>query len=194
MSLAMSDWREALAIHQAAWLLPSVKPEEIAALADDIKANGLQHNVLVIRVDGKPQLVDGRNRLDAMQQLGYRFEVLDDEFYFTAPDGRESKADLVPDGVDPDELALSLNVYRRHLTSAQKRAVIAKRLEMRPELSDRAIGAEAADGCSATARLDDCRWTMAGSPSSSPLSASAAPAARLPGRTGADRWLGACLV
>src|SRR5439155_17204538 len=44
------------------------------------------------------------------------------------------------------------------------------------------------------ARLDDCRWAVAGPSASSPLAASAAPAARLPGRTGADRRLGARLV
>src|SRR5260370_1536987 len=44
------------------------------------------------------------------------------------------------------------------------------------------------------ARLDDRRWAVAGPSASSPLAASAAPAARLPGRTGADRWLGARLA
>src|SRR5208282_6753016 len=37
------------------------------------------------------------------------------------------------------------------------------------------------------ARLDDRGWAVAGPSASSPLAASAAPAARLPGRTGADR-------
>ena len=44
------------------------------------------------------------------------------------------------------------------------------------------------------ARLDDRRWAMAGPSASCPLAASAAPAARLPGRTGADRRLRARLV
>src|SRR5271166_3370376 len=44
------------------------------------------------------------------------------------------------------------------------------------------------------ARLDDRRWTVAGPSAPSPLAASATPAARLPGRTGADRRLGARLV
>src|SRR5580704_716597 len=44
------------------------------------------------------------------------------------------------------------------------------------------------------ARLDDCRWTLAGPSASSAVAASAAPAARLPGRTGPDRRLGARLV
>src|SRR5215831_15590148 len=44
------------------------------------------------------------------------------------------------------------------------------------------------------ARLDDRRWAMAGPSASCPLAASAAPAARLSGRTGADRRLGARLV
>ena len=44
------------------------------------------------------------------------------------------------------------------------------------------------------ARLDDRRWTMARPSASSPIAASAAPAARLPGRAGADRRLGARLV
>jgi hypothetical protein len=44
------------------------------------------------------------------------------------------------------------------------------------------------------ARLDDREWAVAGPSASSPLAASAAPAARLPGRTGADRRFGARLV
>jgi hypothetical protein len=44
------------------------------------------------------------------------------------------------------------------------------------------------------ARLDDRRRAVAGPSASSALTASAAPAARLPGRTGADRRFGARLV
>ena len=43
-------------------------------------------------------------------------------------------------GGDPTTLALSLNAHRRHLTPELKRGLIAKLLEAKPELSDRAIG------------------------------------------------------
>jgi hypothetical protein len=138
----MTDWRDILPVHPATELLPSISPEELKALADDIKASGLQFNILASEIDGKLQLIDGRNRLDAMQQLGYRFEVLGGDFCFTSPSGREGKADLIGDGADPYALALSLNVHRRHLTSEQKRAIIVRLLEAQPELSNRAIAAE----------------------------------------------------
>jgi hypothetical protein len=62
------SWRDHLKIHPAADLFPLMPPEELQALADDIKANGIRvPPESYIDEDGKYWLLDGRNRLDAME-------------------------------------------------------------------------------------------------------------------------------
>src|SRR5205085_4815531 len=50
------------AVHPVAALFPLLPPDELAALAADIRAHGLLHAV-VLGADG--QVIDGRNRLAA---------------------------------------------------------------------------------------------------------------------------------
>src|SRR5215471_11876663 len=66
----MSSWRDIVQVHPACELFPSLSPEELKDLGEDIKKNGLtaqlyKHN---------QTLLDGRNRLDAMELVGYDFE------------------------------------------------------------------------------------------------------------------------
>lgn len=93
--------------HPLANLFPLLCEAELEALAQDIQDNGLHHAVVIF--DG--QVLDGRNRLAACELAGVapRFET------FT--------------GTDDEALALviSLNLQRRHLTTAQK-AVLALQL------------------------------------------------------------------
>ena len=126
--LARQSWRDVLPIHPAADLFPFILWAENAEDADDLT---------------KVQLLDGRNRLDAMELLGVQLVKrgkLDVEaigmfanvgcFFETRSDG------------DPYELALSLNAHRRHLDADQKRKLIAKVLKAKPEKSNRHIASE----------------------------------------------------
>lgn len=124
-----ASWRAALPVHPAAELFPLMSPGELRELAKDIRANGLRSScILQNDHDGRPVLLDGRNRLDALALLGEEI-TLNNSFIF----------DNVPDDVDPVGFVVSANIHRRHLTAEQKRDLIAKLLEAQPEKSNRQI-------------------------------------------------------
>jgi hypothetical protein len=86
-------------VHPIAELFPMMPDEELQALADDIKANGLLHAIIL---DDEKQIVDGRNRLAAckLAQVEPRFESLN--------------------GQDPRAVIVSANLARRNLTLGQR--------------------------------------------------------------------------
>jgi hypothetical protein len=86
VSVATSDklrpsWRDHLKIHPAAELFPLMSEPELRELGEDIKTNGLLSPIAIY--DGA--LVDGRNRLDAIELVGLKFEFIRHRGY---PDGR----------------------------------------------------------------------------------------------------------
>src|SRR6516225_11111327 len=140
---AMS-WRDHLKIHPAAELFPLMSEPELRELGEDIKANGLRLSIVLY----KGKLLDGRNRLDAMELVGIKFGFHADastkEFYYLhACDG----SDVLDGGVgvinhfdgDPYDFVLPANLHRRHLTSEQKRELIAKVLKAKPEASNATV-------------------------------------------------------
>ena len=100
-----------LPLHPAAELFPVMDEAAFAALVADIAAHGQREPILVL--DG--QVIDGRHRMRACEQLGVE------------PLVRQVSAD---DG-DPFGLVVSLNLHRRHLSEGQ-RAIIAARLATLP--------------------------------------------------------------
>lgn len=93
--------------HPLADLFPLIEGEELKGLADDIKANGLLHPIVLF----KGKVLDGRNRLRACKLAGVEPDFED---YSGSKD--EASAYVV-----------SANLNRRHLTTAQ-RAALAVRL------------------------------------------------------------------
>jgi ParB-like chromosome segregation protein Spo0J len=67
----MSKWRHRYKVHPAADLFPMMSDEELTKLAEDIKANGLQSPITFTMND---VLLDGRNRLEAMERAGVDFK------------------------------------------------------------------------------------------------------------------------
>jgi hypothetical protein len=63
-----NSWRDVLRVHPAAELFPSMSTDELRALGEDIKKNGLREGVAII----DDQLLDGRSRLDAMETVGIK--------------------------------------------------------------------------------------------------------------------------
>jgi hypothetical protein len=123
------SWRDRLPVHPACEIFPLMSEAELEALAQDIKANGLRVLAgIQENSDGNPVLLDGRNRLDALSQLGEEI-TLDNRSIFG----------WVPDDTDPVAFIVSNNIHRRHLTAEQKRDLIAKLLKATPEKSDRQI-------------------------------------------------------
>jgi ParB/Sulfiredoxin domain len=164
VSGAKQSWRDVLPVHPAADLFPLMPEPDLKALADDIKKNGLQASIVVLadrQRDGPStyQLLDGRNRLDALELAGF-------DLIGSSPEGRDKSrwwfcgldeylgtADedgscLTPGtgGIrfdscidDPFAYVTSVNLHRRHLTVEQKRDLIAKLLAADPTKSDRQI-------------------------------------------------------
>ena len=151
--MSTASWRDAIRIHPAADLFPLIGDDDLVALGEDIKRNGLTTRIVATVEDGKLVLLDGRNRLDAMERVGIDFKIVRKSRtkYHWKIETPDLNVDLNPnmnavDDVDivdchPTEYVISANVHRRHLTANQKRDVIAKLLTEKPERSNRATAA-----------------------------------------------------
>lgn len=97
--------------HPAANLFPRMSAADYQELKSDIEKNGLQTPLTF----WKGQLVDGRHRLQACEELGLQIDIWCEEL----------DADK-----DPVEFALSLNLKRRHLSPSQLAMVVDKVRDM----------------------------------------------------------------
>ena len=158
---ASPSWRDHIEVHPACEQFPPMTPDELRALAEDIKANGLQTpiTVMVDRADinGKwsYKLLDGRNRLDAIALGGFNFTAPSRsrgrvhrrrngmdcglDFNLGLPDRAEAAINYISTPDNPYAFIVSANVRRRHLTTEQKRDLIAALLKAAPNKSDRQI-------------------------------------------------------
>ncbi|HYM25282.1 MAG TPA: hypothetical protein VEU08_18825 [Vicinamibacterales bacterium] len=91
-------------VHPAAEAFPMLPDDELAALADDIKTNGLR---LSIVTDAAGVLIDGRNRLRACEIAGV-------EPTFSQLNGQDARAFIV-----------SANLTRRNLSKGQQAMALA---------------------------------------------------------------------
>jgi hypothetical protein len=123
---------------------------ELKDLAEDIRVNGLRAPITLWMPaggGGKPVLLDGRNRLDALAQLGLLYETGATGGSialktWTGTKWAEMSGDILrgqPADGDPYAVALSLNLHRPHLIPEQKRDLIAKLLKAKPEASNLAV-------------------------------------------------------
>ncbi len=94
-----------LAVHPVADLFPPMTEEEFRGLKEDIRQHGQREDIVV----WCGQLIDGRHRLRACRELGIKPQI----------------AELMEE-TDPVQYALSHNLHRRHLTTAQRAMVAAK--------------------------------------------------------------------
>jgi hypothetical protein len=125
-----------LQFHPLTDIFPLMEGEEFDALVADIKANGLNKPITLylgkIKIAGgsrkRPWLIlDGRNRYRACVKAGIepRFE------------------EFKGDDAAATAYVISANIHRRHLTTAQKRDLIAKLIKAEPEKSNNAIAKQA---------------------------------------------------
>jgi hypothetical protein len=112
--------------------------DELYALAKNIEHQGLREAVVIWKSEsGEESLLDGRNRLDALELDGTT--IFNSEGLSSRPDFLKIKTVFETDGVDPYEYVISANIHRRHLTPELRRDVIAKLLKANPRKSDRQI-------------------------------------------------------
>jgi hypothetical protein len=136
-----SSWRQRLRIHPAAELFP-LDSDDIRVLADDIRQYGLQEPVSVIKDGNGYVLLDGRNRLDAMEMAGKKIDIND-----------RGTFEHLSASIDVHAFVVSKNIRRRHLTAEQKRGLIGKLLQAQPEKSDRQIAKQAKASPTKTRRI-----------------------------------------
>jgi len=147
-----ASWREILPIHPAAQLLPRMTEQELRELGEDIKSRGLLQPIFILQeslgdADFRYSLLDGVNRLDAMEVVGIKFEIGHDSrcgwmLDFESHSHGELYVPVsvvVADDSDPFAFVLSVNLHRRHLTVEQKRDLIAKVLKAQPSKSNRQV-------------------------------------------------------
>jgi hypothetical protein len=137
------NWRDRLPVHPAADVFPLMSEKELKELAGDIKRNLLKTSIVIWspEANAKCQLLDGRNRLDALALIDQLAVDEQGRLCIKKADGTLEPIDqqhVV--GGDPEKHAYSLNLHRRHLTPEQKRELIARLLKKTPEASDRQIG------------------------------------------------------
>lgn len=138
-----TSWRDVIKVHPAADLFPLMSEAELPELGEDIKKNGLTSPIIF---DAKTfSLLDGRNRLDAMELVGVPFEprhwlpknarwrserwAIEIE----TPEGKRSVEAEVSHG-DPYDYVISANIHRRHLTTEQRLQLVDQLTKARPEL------------------------------------------------------------
>jgi hypothetical protein len=152
------SWRDIWSIHRAADLFPRMSPDELKALGEDIRKHGLREPVVVIRQyrhrdDGKLDpheydlaLIDGRNRLDAMEAAGFvlvRDGKLDPTLGHKAlglePLAGGAYAEFDGDEGDVRAFVISRNIRRRHLSIEDKDRLIVQLLKADPTKSNRQV-------------------------------------------------------
>jgi hypothetical protein len=134
---ASPSWRTVLRVHPAAELFPLLDPEALLEMCDDIRKHGLRESIKLFVEGETVSLIDGRNRLDAMEMAGkpiVKNGEIDRDVVLT---------EEVQANSNPYDYAVSVNIHRRHLTMEEKRELAAKLVKADPHRSNRAIAKQA---------------------------------------------------
>jgi ParB-like nuclease family protein len=143
------NWRDVMPVHPAADLFPRMSEQELRELGNDIKKHGLHSPITIYKEVGADgvhySMLDGINRLDAMELVGIKFNL-----HFTKNGFWMIQSPKIPIDAafrrcvwrNPLDFVLSANIKRRHLTAEQKRDLIEKVLKATPKKSDRQIADE----------------------------------------------------
>jgi hypothetical protein len=158
-----NHWRDHVKVHEVADEFPMVSDVELKKLGDDIRKKGMDQPIAFYIDKERPDarkdarlaidlgaeiaakrdrrelpLIDGRNRLEAMQRAGL---LVADRL---SKEIRRAKI-VYASEYTPEEYVATVNVHRRHLTPewlAERRERIAALLKEHPEKTDRQIAKE----------------------------------------------------
>src|SRR4051795_9104295 len=130
-------WRDTIEVHPAANLFPMMSDRELKERAADIAENGQRVGVILWtperRENVRPQkgpeklyLLDGRNRLDAIELAFDDPDDRDDaiDVALSLDSGESAGPTLIYGADDPYEVVVSANIRRRHLKAAKQREII----------------------------------------------------------------------
>jgi hypothetical protein len=150
--MSKTSWRDSIKIHPVADMFPMLDDPDLAALGENIRRNGLTSPIAMKIEKGRPLLIDGRNRLDAMEKVGLRVkfeksrtgtwkllaeECLDDgRWCGVSIVGNANSTVTIVEG-DATEYTVSANIHRRHLTTSDKKRLAEALLKDNPERSNR---------------------------------------------------------
>jgi ParB-like chromosome segregation protein Spo0J len=107
--------------------LPPLEPDLFEKLREDIRLWGIQVPILVDSATG--EVIDGRQR----KRIATELRIKEVPTIYVSRLSSEERADL----------RLAVNLYRRHLSRAQMREVIAWSLKLAPHESDRSVAKKA---------------------------------------------------
>ena len=125
---ATSNWRKQYKVHPAADVFDMMADDELVVMGEDIKQHGLKHPIVMF-VTTRPtnngrfktvsrRLLDGRNRLEAMERAGLGTELPEGLVKtITRIEGSEAEAEAAAH-------IIGLNIHRRHLTKQQQADLI----------------------------------------------------------------------
>jgi hypothetical protein len=125
-SVVVKSWRDFWKVHPAADVFPLIDADALRKLADDIEVNGLKVPVERRLTANGVYVIDGRNRLDALELAG--IQLVDDEGGWLHPEYVHSPGKEFTD----DEIAsdvIGFNIHRRHLTKQEQVELIDKTLK-----------------------------------------------------------------
>src|SRR4051812_19411033 len=129
-------WRQALKVHPWASKFPLIEKDELAVLAADIAQHGLRERVQWTVIKDRKVLVDGRNRLSALELNGE--EVIDETDGFVKAKFRAAKP-LREE--DVPAYIVSANLLRRHLGIRERKGLAREMLKDNPAVSDAKVAA-----------------------------------------------------
>jgi ParB-like nuclease domain len=122
-------WRDKYTVHPAADVWPMMPEAELQELAADIKANGLRVPIVYyFTSSNEKMLIDGRNRLEAMERAGVELQTWD--------------ASCIGCGDDVEIVSkvIGLNAHRRHLNKEAKGALIVAAHQAAAKLNQASAG------------------------------------------------------
>jgi hypothetical protein len=140
------SWRHVISIHPAAELFDLLPEAELRELGESIRKNGLTSPITIHKDGTEYSLLDGRNRLDAMELVGIPFSLADRGtagWKLAQPLGcSEFLVKLPQPGIftgDPYEYVLAANIHRRHLTTERRLQLVDAVIKAKPDLSARQV-------------------------------------------------------
>jgi hypothetical protein len=123
-----SSWRASKKVHPACDASPLMLLDELGKLAEDIKANGLKFLVEVRHTINSEYVIDGRNRLSALEALGIPLVADNGDWTHQALEyihfgGRRTDAEIASE-------VITFNARRKHQTKQELAEFIAEVLKL----------------------------------------------------------------